>query len=161
MPNEYFSNNELNMINDEFELQQTRPQITQISAGGHHSLVLTAKGRVYSFGYGSHGQLGLRQTKNYCTPQLIKDLLSKPISLIAAGWNHSLALSESGDLFGCGYGNHGQLGLNDKDPRTSFTHVANLGPKNIYKVFAGGNHSWVVIDDIIPVRESYRPPSPV
>jgi hypothetical protein len=28
-------------------------------------------------------------------------------------------------------------------------------------MFAGGNHSWVVIDDIIPVREHYRPPSPV
>ena len=107
MPYEYISNAELNQLNDEFEIQQTRPQITQISAGGHHSLILTAKGRVYSFGYGSHGQLGLRSTKNFCTPQLVKDLLSKPISLIAAGWNHSLALSEKGDLFACGYGNHG------------------------------------------------------
>ena len=91
----------------------------------------------------------------------MKDLLSKKISLIAAGWNHSLVLSDKGDLFTCGYGNHGQLGLNDKEPRTSFTHVACLGPKNVYKIFAGGNHSWVVIDDIIPVREHYRPPSPV
>lgn len=36
-----------------------------------------------------------------------------------------------------------------------------LGPRNIYKVFAGGNHSWVVLDDIIPVREKYRAPSPI
>jgi alpha-tubulin suppressor-like RCC1 family protein len=62
---------------------------------------------MYSFGYGSHGQLGLRSTKNYATPQLVKDLLSKPLSVIAAGWNHSLVLSERGDLFSCGYGNHG------------------------------------------------------
>jgi len=40
-------------------------------------------------------------------------------------------------------------------------HVASLGPRNIYKIFAGGNHSWVVLDDIIPVREKYRPPSPM
>jgi hypothetical protein len=39
--------------------------------------------------------------------------------------------------------------------------VVALGPRNIYKVFAGGNHSWVVLDDIIPVREKYRPPSPL
>jgi len=91
----------------------------------------------------------------------VKDLLSKPLAAIAAGWNHSLVLSEQGDLFACGYGNHGQLGLNDKESRTSFTHVADLGPKNIYKIFAGGNHSWVVIDDIMPVRENYRAPSPV
>lgn len=30
-------------------------KIIQISAGGHHSLVLTEGGAVYSFGYGSHG----------------------------------------------------------------------------------------------------------
>jgi len=42
-----------------------------------------------------------------------------------------------------------------------FQHVVSLGPRNIYKVFAGGNHSWVVLDDIIPVREKYRPPSPL
>jgi hypothetical protein len=39
--------------------------------------------------------------------------------------------------------------------------VADLGAKNIYKMFAGGNHSWVVVDDIMPEREMYRPPSPV
>jgi len=52
-------------------------------------------------------------------------------------------------------------GLNDKESRTQFTHVANLGAKNIYRIFAGGNHSWVVIDDIVPINEKYTPPSPV
>ena len=51
--------------------------------------------------------------------------------------------------------------MNDKEARTQFTHVANLGGKNVYKIFAGGNHSWVVIDDNMPVRCDYRPPSPV
>jgi hypothetical protein len=36
-----------------------------------------------------------------------------------------------------------------------------LGGKNVYRIFAGGNHSWVVIDDVIPVKDNYRPPSPV
>ncbi len=52
-------------------------------------------------------------------------------------------------------------GLNDKDSRTSFHHIINIGAKNVYRIFAGGNHSWVVIDDIIPIRRKYRPPSPV
>ena len=42
-----------------------------------------------------------------------------------------------------------------------FRHVISLGPRNIYKIFAGGNHSWVVLDDIIPVRMKYRAPSPI
>ena len=52
-------------------------------------------------------------------------------------------------------------GLKDKESRTAFQHVANIGAKNIYRAFAGGNHSWVVIDEIIPIRTKYRPPSPV
>jgi len=39
--------------------------------------------------------------------------------------------------------------------------VANIGAKNVYKIFAGGNHSWVVIDEVIPIKDKYRPPSPV
>lgn len=68
MPNDYISSYEFNQVTDEFEIQPQKPLITQISAGGHHTLVLTGKGRVYSFGYGSHGQLGLRNTKNFSTP---------------------------------------------------------------------------------------------
>jgi len=52
-------------------------------------------------------------------------------------------------------------GLNDKEARTQFTHVAHLGGKNVFRIFAGGNHSWVVVDDVLPVRDNYRPPSPV
>jgi hypothetical protein len=91
----------------------------------------------------------------------VKDLLSKPIAKIAAGWNHSLVLTEAGDLFSCGYGQYGQLGLKDGESKTMFHHVVSLGPRNIYKIFAGGNHSWIVLDDIIPVREKYRAPSPL
>jgi len=37
--------------------------ITQISCGGHHSLVLDSKGQVFSFGNNKYGQLGLRDNK--------------------------------------------------------------------------------------------------
>jgi len=30
--------------------------------------------------------------------------------MIAAGWNHSLALTEQGDLYSAGHGSYGQLG---------------------------------------------------
>ena len=125
-------------------------------------MILSTSGKLYTFGYGQHGQLGLRSNKNYASPKLVKDLLSKPVAKIAAGWNHSLILTEKGDLFACGYAQYGQLGLSqDCDPKTQFSHVVSLGPRNIYKIFAGGNHSWVVLDDIIPVREKYRAPSPL
>jgi len=46
------------------KLGTAKPKIKQISCGGHHSLVLTSRGYLYSFGYGAHGQLGLRTTQN-------------------------------------------------------------------------------------------------
>lgn len=72
-------------------------------------MVLTQKGYLYSFGYGAHGQLGLRTSQNQLLPALVKDLVNKKIDYIAAGWNHSLVLSEAGDIYASGYGNNGQL----------------------------------------------------
>ena len=88
--------------------------------------------------------------------------MNRTVSVIAAGWNHSLALTEQGDLYAAGYGQYGQLGLGqDTESKSKFQHVVQLGARKIYKIFAGGHHSWVVLDDIIPVREKYRAPSPL
>ncbi len=92
-----------------FQAGKETPTIQQISAGGHHSLVLTSRGMLYSFGYGAHGQLGLRGTTNQLSPQLVRDLARKPLKFIAAGWNHSLVLCQKGDIYATGYGKHGQL----------------------------------------------------
>jgi len=70
-------------------------------------MILTSLGRLYTFGYGQHGQLGHRSNRNHSVPKLVTDLISKPITKIAAGWNHSLVLTEKGDLFTCGYGKYG------------------------------------------------------
>ena len=42
------------------------------------------------------------------------------------------------------------------ESRTAFQYVTNVGDKNVYRIFAGGDHSWVVIDDIIPTRSNFR-----
>lgn len=136
-------------------------EIVQISAGGHHSLVLTSLGSVFSFGFASHGQLGLHNTTNYCEPQHVGYLRGKYVKTIAAGWHHSLVLTSKGDVWACGYGFFGQLGLGDDESHTTFTHVSSLGNKNITQIYAGGNHSWAVIDSSCPMQENYEPPSPI
>lgn len=81
--------------------------------------------------------------------------------MIAAGWNHSLVLSERGDLYSSGYGSHGQLGLDACESKVAFTEVSGIGARNVNMIFAGGNHSWITIDQNLPVRDHYRPPSPL
>jgi alpha-tubulin suppressor-like RCC1 family protein len=132
--------------------------VKQMCAGGHHSLILTNEGRVYSFGYGSHGQLGLRNTQNYFLPQLVVDLKDTKVEFIAAGWNHSAVLTTEGYLYVCGHGEYGQLGLGDTSSKTRFTYVPFIKDKNIYKVFAGGNHTWLVIDEVQIIRENWVSP---
>ena len=51
--------------------------------------------------------------------------------------------------------------MGDTETRTCFTHLKSLADKNVYRIFAGGNHSWVLLDEIVPVRKNTRPASPL
>jgi len=132
--------------------------IKYLSAGAHHSLVLTEEGQLFTFGYGQHGQLGLRNNLNYNTPHLVKDFLTQPLSAVEAGWHHSLAITKNGDLYTCGHGDSGQLGLGNTESKTHFTLVESIGDKNIDKICSGGSHSWIILNEIDPVRSDYRYP---
>lgn len=135
--------------------------IRAISAGGHHSMLLTANGSLYTFGYSAHGQLGLHTTVNQCLPRLVCDFASVRIVRIAAGWHHSLVLTDRGDVYAAGHGAYGQLGLGREDSAQSFAHVRALGARNVRDIYAGGDHSWVVLDETSPDKPSYSSPSPL
>ena len=77
-------------------------QIKSIAAGSKHSMVLSTDGQLYTFGYGQQGQLGHRSAKNIFQPKFVQDFVGKKIKLIAAGQNHSIVLSQAGDIFVCG-----------------------------------------------------------
>jgi len=135
--------------------------ITKIEGGGHHSLFLSSTNNVWSCGYASHGQLGLRNTENKCKPCLVKDLKNKIVTQISAGWNHSLILTSKFDLYATGFGTFGQLGLESDEFKTRFTWVESVHHKNIWKISAGGNHSWVILDHEIQQRFDNETPSPL
>lgn len=83
-------------------------------------------------------------------------MIGSNVIQVAAGWNHSMALTDRGDVYTCGYGGHGQLGHGDKESKTQFTLVQQLGNKNVTKIFAGGSHSWVVLDSVVPMRDQWQ-----
>lgn len=45
---------------------------------------------------------------------------------VSAGGNHTLAISEAGELWACGRGRHGQLGLGTFDDQTLLRKVTTL-----------------------------------
>lgn len=154
------------LINIDFEQKgllfpNIKPKVIDLMAGGHHSILLSSQGYVYSFGYGSHGQLGLKSTINECEPKLIYSLTNKHVIQIAVGWNHTLVLTDTRDLYATGYGSSGQLGLGNDESKTEFTWVSSLAGKNIKRIFAGGNHSWTLLDEKNPFITDYKAPSPL
>lgn len=72
-----------------------------------------------------------------------------------------MALINPYHVYVTGMGKHGQLGLGDLEKRMSFVHLKSLAGKNISRVFAGGHHSWFVIDQENPIIDNYQPPSPL
>ncbi|KAH7521117.1 hypothetical protein JRO89_XSUnG0110100 [Xanthoceras sorbifolium] len=68
-------------------------RIIQIACGGYHSLALTDEGKVLSWGYGGHGQLGHSSTLNQKIPVMIEALADDHVIYIACGGSSSAAIT--------------------------------------------------------------------
>ena len=89
--------------------------VTQVAAGGDHSLVLTATGQLYAFGDNKYGQLGNATNDKSEEPNPTPTFVTLPgasgqVTEIAAGRNFSLAVTSSGQLYAFGHNYSGQLG---------------------------------------------------
>ena len=136
-------------------------KIIDIKCGGEHTLFLSDIGRVYACGHGYFGQLGLGNNKNVKTPILVHSLTNKNIIEIAAGWSHSLVLTDDGYVYSAGCGKFGELGLGENKNRYNYTWVRKLGTMNVKHIYAGGHHSLCIIDDKFPLKEKFIEPEPL
>ena len=124
-----------------------------VSCGHEHILLLTISGRVYVYGKGGKGQLGLGSVdENEVTnsqPRLVDALDGIPIEEVVAGGWHSLALSKEGDIYAWGWNESGQLGINKLlIPLTATPTVIILDEvKNWSAIAAGSRHSMAVSSD--------------
>ena len=74
---------------------------------------ISATKRVYAWGRNNRSQLGRgSSSEDFASlPELIESLNDKNISMVSVGFNHSLALSYNGDIYGWGDNRRGQLGF--------------------------------------------------
>ncbi|KAJ1271580.1 hypothetical protein BS78_06G138100 [Paspalum vaginatum] len=75
---------------------------SQVIAGPGHSIVVTTKGDVYSFGENSSGQLGLGDTENQFKPCLIRSLKGIRITQAAVGSGRTMLVSDTGSVYAFG-----------------------------------------------------------
>lgn len=113
-------------------------KVTKISCGEAHSIILNNKKEVYSWGFGSNGQLGLGfcedsfelgtglSKSRIFTPQKIKAFDNSDqkvlISDIQCGKTFSMFIDTKGGLYSCGVNDLKQLGIPESPPRDHLKH---------------------------------------
>jgi alpha-tubulin suppressor-like RCC1 family protein len=89
----------------------TNELIVEIACGSNHSLAVTDKGELYSWGEGLYGQLGHNLLNNEFYPRKIEHVKSYRFKTIKGGATHSIAITYDDYIFGWGNNEKNQLNL--------------------------------------------------
>ncbi|CAG2207194.1 HERC4 [Mytilus edulis] len=159
--------NDENDRNHPTQCKSLRQQRTVfVSCGEDHTCTLTQEGGVFTFGCGSHGQLGHDNTNNEILPRRVMDMMGTVVTQIACGRRHTLTyVPETGRIYSFGSGSCGQLGLGNTDKKTSpvfvpcpfMSSVNSKSPRAmeidgtshiVSRIFSGGNKCIVLANKI-------------
>ncbi|KAL4716608.1 hypothetical protein ACJJTC_008243, partial [Scirpophaga incertulas] len=130
-------------------------KVCHVACGEDFTAFLTLDGGVFTCGEGQYGQTGHGSIRDELTPRKVLELMGSTVTQLVCGRRHLLC--RVGDrIFACGYGARGQLGC----PHMAFSLVptpvhftlADDSPFTLdllsrpIKVFAGGDHSFLVLN---------------
>ena len=127
--------------------------VTQVAAGGLHSLLLTDDGTVFSVGGNYSGELGSGRVGGVTTiaaPIDTTNLGGYRIVQVAAGSGQSLLLTDDGTVFSFGTNGSGLTGLGTTSGRTPVAtpiDATNLTGRMITQVETGSLHGLLLAND--------------
>ncbi|KAM3367549.1 hypothetical protein ACQJBY_016246 [Aegilops geniculata] len=119
-------------------------KIKQLACGDSHCLAVTMAGEVLSWGRNQNGQLGLGTTEDSLLPQTIQAFEGISVKMIAAGAEHTAAVTEDGEIYGWGWGRYGNLGLGDRNDRLVPEKVSSVEGEKMVLVACGWRHTITV-----------------
>ncbi|KAH6755370.1 Regulator of chromosome condensation family protein [Perilla frutescens var. hirtella] len=127
-------------------------RLVQIASGGYHSLALTDKGEVLSWGHGGHGQLGHSSLHSRKVPEPVEALANEKVTYIACGGSSSAAVTDKGKLYMWGNAADSQLGVPGlPEYQSSPVEVKflsdddGLGDHTVLSVAAGASHAMCLV----------------
>ncbi|CAH1117777.1 unnamed protein product [Phaedon cochleariae] len=117
--------------------------VISVASGQHHTIVLKENGTVLSWGENKFGQLGVDpNVANSFVP--LEVFSQEGLKSVHAGWSHSAALTESGDVFTWGRNTYGQLGA-DREVPYKPEKIPTL--KNVTQLSLGSEHNLALTND--------------
>ncbi|KAF5725733.1 hypothetical protein HS088_TW23G00460 [Tripterygium wilfordii] len=124
--------------------------IKLISAAKFHSVAVTARGEVYTWGFGRGGRLGhpdfdihSGQAAVITPRQVTSGLGCRRVKAVAAAKHHTVLATEGGEVFTWGSNREGQLGYTSVDTQPTPRRVTSLKSR-IVTVAAANKHTAVV-----------------
>ncbi|AOA60546.1 Elongator complex interacting protein [Komagataella phaffii CBS 7435] len=99
---------------------------SKIACGGNHTLVLSTDGYIYGCGDNSKGQCGIDDVPVVPNLTAVPKVGGSDWTDVAAGWQFSLLLNENRELWVCGEGFSGELGLGKKMYQTKLTKIPGI-----------------------------------
>eukprot|EP00753_Platysulcus_tardus_P014506 PLAT4383.2.p1 GENE.PLAT4383.2~~PLAT4383.2.p1 ORF type:complete len:552 (+),score=129.47 PLAT4383.2:26-1681(+) len=131
--------------------------VVHVSCGGFHTAAITDLGETFTWGGGEHGQLGHGDRVNRMSPYMVAALRDKTVAQITCGWSHTVALTDSGEVYTWGNGDHGKLGHGDCMKVTLPQRVEELHGKHVVSIASYNEHTSALCVD----TDLLEPPSPL
>ncbi len=119
-----------------------------VATGEVHTLILRSNGTVWAAGCSDNGRLGNNITTDQNRfVQVATDvrLPSGTYNTIACGFSHSAIIKTDGYVYTSGLNDKGQLGLNNRVNKSTFTQVSSVS--NTVSVACGSNNIAIVTSD--------------
>ncbi|NIL42572.1 cell wall anchor protein [Salinispora arenicola] len=118
--------------------------VAAVAAGDRHSLALTSAGTVLAWGRNIEGQLGNGSTTSSSTPVAVSLPTGTRAVAVAAGADHSLALTSAGTILAWGDNSFGQLGDGSTTDRSTPVAVSLPAGTTLAAIAAGRDHNLVL-----------------
>ena len=119
--------------------------IKSVYCGWNHTIILKNDGTLWACGYNAYGQLGLGDKTSRTTFTQITAYVDN-INSIYCGVYHTVILKNDSTLWGCGFNDYGQLGLNNTTSRTTFTQIT-TNTDDIQLVYCGNYFTFILKND--------------
>ena len=105
--------------------------VKEVWWGNEHSLAVTTEGNVFAWGNNTNKQLGIgyNSPKTVSLPTRVYNIQN--VIAVSCGYEHSMAISDQGDLYSWGHGEGGLLGHGELDDEATPKIIQEFSKKNL------------------------------